>query len=139
MACCDGSPNRKERKNLKARKAETMTGTKSNKMKALAAGAAITCILGGGAVAGLLPSIASASVVSRSADDTVGHARHGADDPIAHASHSADDAVAHASHADDPVAHASHSADDPIAHASQGADDPIAHARHGADDPIGHS
>ena len=67
-----------------------MTRTKSNKMKALAAGAAITCILGGGAVAVLLPSIASASVMSRSADDTVGHARHGADDTAVHASRGAE-------------------------------------------------
>ena len=94
-----------------------MTRTKSNRMKALAAGAAITCVLAGGATAVLLPSFASAAVASHSADDAVGHA-----------SHSADDAVAHARHgADDPVGHASHSADDAVAHASHGADDPVGH------------
>jgi len=83
-----------------------MTRTKSNKMKALAVSAAITCVLGGGAAAVLLPSVASASVAIHGADDPVGHLRHGADDPVAHASHGADDPVGHARHgADDPIGH----------------------------------
>ncbi len=72
-----------------------MTRTKSNKMKALAASAAITCVLGGGAAAVLLPSVASASVAIHGADDPAGHASHGADDPAGHARHGADDPIGH--------------------------------------------
>jgi hypothetical protein len=86
-----------------------MTRNISKKMKALTAGAAITCVLGGGAAAVLLPGVAFAS---QGADDAVGHVRHaqGADDPVGH--------VRHAQGADDPVGHVRH---------AQGADDPIGH------------
>ena len=83
-----------------------MTRTKSNRMKALAAGAAITVVLGGGATAVFLPSFASAAVPSHSMDDLGGHESHGADDAVGHVSHGADDPVGHARHgADDPVGH----------------------------------
>jgi hypothetical protein len=94
-----------------------MTMTKSNKMKKLAVGAALTCLLGGGLTSVLVPSFASATVAKHSADDPAGHARHSADDP---------------------KGHAKHGADDPKGHARHGADDPKGHARHGADDPKNH-
>ena len=86
-----------------------MTRKISNKMKALTAGAAISCVLGGGAAAVLLPGVA---VASQGADDPIGHIRHGqgADDPVGH--------VRHAQGADDPVGHVRH---------GQGADDPVGH------------
>jgi hypothetical protein len=46
-----------------------MTRKISNRMKALTAGVAISCVLGGGAAAVLLPGVAFAS---QGADDTVG-------------------------------------------------------------------
>ena len=104
-----------------------MTTTKSNRMKALAAGAAITCLLGGGAVAFGLPSFASASIASHGADDPIVHASHGADDPVGHLRHGADDLVGHLRHG----------ADDPAGHDS--ADDSSGHGGHGEDDPIGHT
>ena len=87
-----------------------MTRKISKRIKALAAGAAITCVLGGGAAAVLLPGVAFAS---QGADDTVGHVRH---------SQGADDAAGHVRH--------SQGADDPVGH--------VRHAR-GADDSIGHT
>jgi hypothetical protein len=86
-----------------------MTRKISKRMKALAVGAAITGVLGGGAAAVLLPGVA---VASQGADDTVGHVRHsqGADDAAGHVRHSqgADDPVGHVRHArggDDPIGH----------------------------------
>ena len=101
-----------------------MTKTKSNRIKALAAGAAITCVLGGGAAAVLLPSFASASVAtSQGADDAVGHLRQaqGADDAVGH--------IRQARGADDAVGHIRQ---------ARGADDAVGHVRHGGDDPVGH-
>ena len=74
---------------LHAGKGETMTRTKSYRMKAMAVGAAMTLLLGAGA--------ASAAVARHGADDGVGHVRHsGADDAVGHVRHSgADDAVGH--------------------------------------------
>jgi hypothetical protein len=86
-----------------------MTRKISNRMKALTAGVAISCVLGGGAAAVLLPGVAFAS---QGADDTVGHVRHsrGADDTVGH--------IRHGRGADDPVGHVRH---------ARGADDPIGH------------
>ena len=73
-----------------------MTRNISNKMKALTVGPAISCVLGGGAAAVLLPGVA---VASQGADDAVGHVRHsqGADDAVGHVRHAqgADDAAGH--------------------------------------------
>ena len=82
-----------------------MNMTKSNKMKTLAVGAAMTLVLGAGVAAVLMPSMASAAVARQGSDDTlghvrigvaVGHARHsGLDDVVGHARHGADDGVGH--------------------------------------------
>ena len=63
-----------------------MTKNTGNRMKTLAAGAAITCVLGGGVAATLLPGFASAAAAARGADDPVGHVRQarGADDAPGH-------------------------------------------------------
>jgi hypothetical protein len=83
-----------------------MTMTKSNKMKTLAAGAALTCLLGGGATSILVPTFASAAVAKHSADDPKNHGKHGADDPKNHGKHGADDPKNHGKHgADDPKNH----------------------------------
>jgi len=72
-----------------------MTTNKSNGMKKLAVGVALTFLLGGGATAVLLPSFASAAVTTHSSDDPAGHVRHGADDPVSHNRHGADNGVGH--------------------------------------------
>jgi hypothetical protein len=59
-----------------------MNTTKSNKMKSLAVGAAMTLVLGAGAIALFMPS-ASAAVARHGADDTLGHARHSGTDDTA--------------------------------------------------------
>jgi hypothetical protein len=108
-----------------------MTMTKSNKTKRLALSAAMTLVLGGGATALLLPSFASASVATHSANDSVAHLRHGADDlggasnSIAEAAHRRAEALIH---------HDSHGADDPAGHVRHGADDVVGHVRHGVGD-----
>jgi hypothetical protein len=74
---------RKSGTNFTQGKAETMTSTKSERMKALAVGAATAIVLGGGATAVLMPSIASAAGARQGAADAVGHVRHsGADDAV---------------------------------------------------------
>lgn len=71
-----------------------MTTTKTNKMKALAVGAAMTLVLGAGATVLLVPS-ASAAVARQGADDTLGHVRHsGAGDTPGHVRHSGTDDTA---------------------------------------------
>jgi len=150
-----------------SRKATTMTANKSNGMKKLAVGVALTFVLGGGATAVLLPSFASAAVTTHSSDDPAGHVRHGADDAVAHstpstshskstssvstsksgssddsateAKHGSDDAVSEARRgSDDAVAEARRGSDDAVAEARHGSDDTVTEAKHGADDPIGH-
>ena len=120
-----------------------MTMTKSNRMKKLAVGAAMTLALGGGAVAVLQPTLASAAVASQGADDPVGHVRHGADDLVGHVASSASVATPRVSlprhGADDPAGHVRHGADDVVGHARHGADDKAGDVRHDADGPIGHS
>jgi hypothetical protein len=121
-----------------------MTQTKSNKMKALAAGAAITCVLGGGAVAFGLPSFASASIASHGADDAIVHVSQGADDPAGH--DAADDkAVTRSQVSDDPAGH--DAADDTSGSDSQVSDEPAGHDAADdkavadsqvSDDPAGH-
>lgn len=59
-----------------------MSTTKTNRMKALAVGAAMTLVLGAGASVFFIPS-ASAAVASHSADDTLGHVRHSGTDDVA--------------------------------------------------------
>ena len=49
-----------------------MNMTKNNKMKTLAVGAAMTLVLGAGAAAVLMPSMASAAVARQGSDDTLG-------------------------------------------------------------------
>ena len=100
-----------------------MTRNTGKRMKTLAAGAAITCVLGGGVAAVLLPGVANATVAARGADDAVGHIRQarGADDPVGH--------IRQARGADDPVGHVRH---------GRGADDAVGHVRQarGADDRV---
>jgi hypothetical protein len=59
-----------------------MTATKTNRMKALAVGAAMTLVLGAGATVLFAPS-ASAAVATHVADDTPGHVRHSGTDDTA--------------------------------------------------------
>ena len=71
-----------------------MGTTKSNRMKALAVGAAMTVVLGAGATVLFMPS-ASAAVTRQGANDTAGHVRHsGADDTLGHVRHSGTDDTA---------------------------------------------
>ena len=102
-----------------------MTTNKSNGMKKLAVGVALTFVLGGGATAVLLPSFASAAVTTHSSDDPAGHVRHGADDAVSHATPSTSTSK-------------SLSSDDSVKAARHGSDDAVAEAKHGADDPAGH-
>jgi len=99
---------RKERDELSRRgKAETMTTTKTHKMKALAVGAAMTLVLGAGATVLLMPS-ASAAVARPGADAALGPVRHSrADDTLGHlrssgrvrpGGHRADDTLGHVRH-----------------------------------------
>lgn len=73
----------------------------SKRMKTLAAGAAITCVLGGAATVVMLPSVA---VASQGADDSAGHVRHSGDDAVGH--------IRHGQGADDPAGHIRHSGND---------------------------
>jgi hypothetical protein len=68
-------------------------------MKALTALAAISCVLGGGVAAVLLPAGVAVSSPSQGADNAIGHVRldRRADDRIGH--------VRHARRADDPIRH----------------------------------
>ena len=93
-----------------------MNTTKTNKMKSRAVSAAMAVVLGAGATALLLPSIANAVAQHRTDDtlarirqsrthdavstvSTVRQARQGADDMVGHLRHSAtDDTVGHAKH-----------------------------------------
>jgi hypothetical protein len=77
------STHRKERTDFR-QEGKTMTNTKSNKMKKLAAAVTMTFVLGGGATAVLLPTFASATVASRSSDDPASHVK-GSDDGPMHA------------------------------------------------------
>jgi hypothetical protein len=124
---------------------ETMTRISSNRIRALAVGAAITCVLGGGATAVLLPSFAAAS---QGADDGVRHVRHSADDAVAKATPSPSatpgasatpKAVAKKSAAvAKPKAAATHGSDGGAGHLRHGADDAPGHVRHSSDDATGH-
>jgi hypothetical protein len=79
-----------------------MNITKSNRIKKLAVGATMTLVFGGGAVAVLPPTFASAAVATQGADDPAGHIRHGADDLIGH---TAPSTAATPQSADDPIGH----------------------------------
>jgi|GEM_PF-3761536 len=79
-----------------------MTTTKTNRMKTVVVGAAMTLMLGAGATVLFMPS-ASAAVARQGADDTPGHLRssgtvrpagHGADDTLGHVRHSGSDDTA---------------------------------------------
>jgi hypothetical protein len=84
-----------------------MTNKMSNKMKTLAVGAAMTCLLGGGATAVLLPGIASGAVAKNGVEDVAGHAKHTGLDPAGHAKHTGLDPAGHAKHTGlDPIGHA---------------------------------
>jgi hypothetical protein len=143
------STYRKERADFR-QEGKTMTNTKSNRMKKLAAGVTMTFVLGGGAAAVLLPTFASATVASHGTDDPAGHVKggKGADDGLLHAKngvddgahkkHTADDGLGHAKNGVEDGAHKKHTADDGLGHAKNGVDDAVGHQRH-TPDGAGHA
>jgi hypothetical protein len=100
-----------------------MTTTKSNRMKSLAVGAAMTLVLGAGATVLFMPS-ASAAVAGHGTDNTLGHVRssgsvrpagHGADDTLGHVRHSGRGAVRQARWGvGDRLGHVRHSGTDVV-------------------------
>jgi hypothetical protein len=94
-----------------------MTINRSNRMKKLAVGVAMTMVVGGGVSAVLLPTFAGASAASHGADDPAGHLGGGLDDGAGHLRHGNDDAAGHVRNSnDDAAGHVRHSNDDVVGH-----------------------